>query len=53
VHAAGVTQSADRTATEQVAELDLADAVLAWRARTSVGFRRFSQSSIIRDRSTL
>jgi hypothetical protein len=30
VHAAGLTQGADRTATEQVAELGLANAVLAW-----------------------
>lgn len=42
----------DRIAIEQVAELGLANAVLAWRQRTSAGFRRFARSSITRELSS-
>jgi hypothetical protein len=42
----------DRTAIEQVAELCLANAVLAWRQPTGAGFRRFARSRIIRELST-
>ena len=42
----------DRIAFEQVAELGLANAVLAWRQRTSAGLRRFARSSIIRELSS-
>jgi len=38
----------DRVTTEQAAELGLAHAVLAWRQRTSGGFRRFARSTIMR-----
>jgi hypothetical protein len=48
----GDSPDADRTATEQVAELGLANAVLAWRQRTGAGFLRFARSSIIRELSS-
>lgn len=38
----------DRIAAVQAAELGLACAVLAWRQRTSGGFRRFARSTIMR-----
>lgn len=38
----------DRITAEQAAELGLAFAVLAWRQRTSGGFRRFARSTIMR-----
>ena len=34
---------------EQAAELGLAQAVLAWRQRSSGGFRRFARSTIMRE----
>lgn len=40
--------AADRVSVEQAAELGLAHAVLAWRQRTSGGFRRFARSTILR-----
>jgi hypothetical protein len=40
--------AADRVTAEQAAELGLAHAVLAWRQRTSGGFRRFARSTIMR-----
>jgi hypothetical protein len=49
--AGGETPDADRTATEQLAELGLANAVLAWRQRTGAGFRRSARSCIIRELS--
>jgi len=50
-------READRTTIDRVAELGLANAVLAWhglawRERSSVGFRRFARSSIVRELST-
>ena len=48
----GDSPDADRTATEQVAELGLAKAVLAWRRRTGAGFLRFARSGIIRELSS-
>ena len=44
---------ADRVSAEKAAELGLAHAVLAWRQRTSGGFRRFARSTIIRQLLTL
>ena len=38
--------------TVQAAELGLARAVLAWRQRTSGGFRRFARSTIMREITT-
>lgn len=43
---------ADRVTAEQAAELGLAHAVLAWRQRTSGGFRRFARSTIMRELQT-
>ena len=40
--------SVDRRTADQAAELGLARAVLAWRQRTSGGFRRFARATILR-----
>ena len=48
----GETHGVDRVeaeAAEQAAELGLARAILAWRERTSGGFRRFARSIILRE----
>ena len=45
-------ESIDRFTAEQAAELGLAHAVLAWRQRSSAGFRRFARSAIMRQIST-
>jgi hypothetical protein len=47
-HTVGGDTLADRVTAEQAAELGLAYAVLAWRQRTSGGFRRFARSTIMR-----
>lgn len=47
-HDVTVGSAVNRAAVEQRAELGLAHAVLAWRQRTSGGFRRFARSTIIR-----
>ena len=44
--------SNDRVTAEQAAELGLAHAVLAWRQRSSAGFRRFARSAIMRQISS-
>ncbi|MEP6562628.1 MAG: hypothetical protein ABJD68_16330 [Nakamurella sp.] len=46
--ARSVDQPADLNAAEQAAELGLARAILAWRHRSSVGFRVFARSVILR-----
>lgn len=43
-----VGESADRALAERAAELGLAHAILAWRQRTSGGFRRFARSNMLR-----
>lgn len=48
----GITTETDRVRAEQTAELGLAHAVLAWRQRTSGGFRRFARSTIMRQLQT-
>lgn len=48
----GQTDAVDRLAAasvEEAAELGLARAVLAWRERTSGGFRRYARSIILRE----
>ena len=45
-------ESNDRVTAEQAAELGLAHAVLAWRQRSSAGFRRFARSAIMRQISS-
>ena len=47
-HTVGGETPADRVTAKQAAELGLAHAVLAWRQRTSGGFRRFARSTIMR-----
>src|SRR5690349_12384355 len=50
--AAGDATESERTAIEQVAELGLANAVLARRQQIGSGFRRFARSGIIRELSS-
>ena len=45
----GGSDRVDVAAAEEAAELGLARAVLAWRERTSGGFRRFARSIILRE----
>ena len=45
----GDFNGADRVAAERAAELGLARAVLAWRQRTSGGFRRSARAAIMRE----
>ena len=46
-HVNGDTE-ADRSRAEQATELGLSHSILAWRHRTSGGFRRFARSTILR-----
>lgn len=46
------SESIDRVTAERAAELGLAHALLAWRQRSSTGFRRFARSAIMRQIST-
>jgi hypothetical protein len=45
-------ESIDRFTAEQAAELGLAHAVLAWRQRSSAGFRRFARAAMMRQINT-
>jgi hypothetical protein len=48
-----VGETIDRVDAEEAAELGLAHAVLAWRQRSSGGFRRFARSTMMRQLLTL
>lgn len=47
-HAVPADNLGDLRTTEEVAEIGLAQAVLAWRQRTSSGFRRYASTAIMR-----